>query len=236
MTTISNVAAISAGYKITTAVKSDKSIWQWGTITNVLGSGVNYKAAQLQTVKPAAIPSFTGAAKVSSGYNMLTLVKNEGSVWSMGNNSIGELGDGTRVHRTKPVSVKNLKNIKTTYNIKSESYDYTVTLKNDGTLASWGDNQKGQLGDGTKIRRTAPVAVKNLKSVVSAALSPSHALALTSDGTVWSWGSSGDGALGTGNRTDSLVPVKVKNLTDVKAIAASRSISAALKKDGNLWT
>ncbi len=167
---------------------------------------------------------------------MVTMVKNDGTAWAMGGNFIGELGNGTKSFSTNPVKISGLAGVKQTYNIKSDQYDYSIALMNDGTLRSWGDNQRGQLGDGTKTNRSTPVIVKGINNVASVALGGDCALALKSDGTVWGWGANIDGALGKGVKDSSFTPVRVNNLTDVTAIAIGGGSAAALKKDGTVWT
>jgi alpha-tubulin suppressor-like RCC1 family protein len=100
---------------------------------------------------------------------------------------------------------------------------------------AWGNNQWGQLGDGTTTDRTTPVQVSGLSDVKAVDGGGLHSLALKNDGTVWAWGSNGNGQLGDGTDTDRTTPVRVSGLSDVKAIAAGGSRSLALKNDGTVW-
>jgi alpha-tubulin suppressor-like RCC1 family protein len=119
---------------------------------------------------------------------------------------------------------------------------HSVALRADGTVATWGTNSNGQLGDGTTVQRTAPVDVPGLVDVIAVAAGQIHTLALKADGTVWSWGynGAGEGVLGAGitdpQRTS---PVQVLQssgpLTGVVAIAAGMRHSLALKSDGTVW-
>ncbi len=152
----------------------------------------------------------------------------------MGGNFIGELGNGSRTFSTKPVKIS-LTGVKKVYNIKRDLYDYSIALMNDGTLRSWGDNQRGQLGDGTKTRRSSPGAVKGINNVAALALGSDSVLALKNDGTIWGWGSNLDGTLGKSVKNESLTPVRVNNLTDVTALTMGGGSAAALKKDGTVW-
>lgn len=63
-----------------------------------------------------------------------------------------------------------------------------MALKSNGTVWSWGRNSEGQLGDGTLVQRTTPVAVYGLTNIVNVASGYYHSLAVKSDGTVWTWG------------------------------------------------
>jgi alpha-tubulin suppressor-like RCC1 family protein len=119
---------------------------------------------------------------------------------------------------------------------------HSVALRADGTVASWGTNYSGQLGDGTTVQRMAPVDVLGLVDVIAVAAGQYNTVALKSDGTVWSWGSNNGtvGELGAGiSDTYRTSPVQVIHssgpLTGVVAIAAGEQHSLALKSDGTVW-
>ena len=118
------------------------------------------------------------------------------------------------------------------------------------TVAAWGNNWFGQLGNGVPLpypddsRNTMPVEVSNIDGAELKAIAggASHSLALRDGGTVLAWGLNQDGQLGDGTNSDSSTPVQVKDpndlsgyLTDVTAIAAGSSHSLALKSDGSVW-
>jgi alpha-tubulin suppressor-like RCC1 family protein len=81
---------------------------------------------------------------------------------------------------------------------------FTVALKHDGTVWSWGVNVRGHLGDGTKNNSYIPRQV-GISNVVSIAVNVAHTLTLKDDGTVWSWGTNDYGQLGNGTTWDSEV-------------------------------
>lgn len=114
-------------------------------------------------------------------------------------------------------------------------------------MASWGDNQRGPLGDGTEINRLTPVDVLAVgalegKTVVQVARGSAHTLALCTDGTVAAWGDNSHGQLGNNTYENSLVPVAVITSTagsalsgkTVVAIAAGSGHSQALCSDGSV--
>ena len=112
--------------------------------------------------------------------------------------------------------------------------NYTVALKSDGTVSTWGYNQYGQLGDGTTTQRNTPVTVPGLTGVVSIAVGAMYTVALKSDGTVVAWGYNGNGQLGDGTTTQRNSPVTVPGLTGVVAIAVGDNHCVALKSDGTV--
>ena len=88
-----------------------------------------------------------------------------------------------------------------------------------GTVWTWGDNEYGQLGDGTPTNRSTPVQVQGTTDVVAIAAGAGHTVALRRDGTVWAWGHNEEGQLGDGTTTERLTPAQVQGTMDVVAIA-----------------
>jgi alpha-tubulin suppressor-like RCC1 family protein len=174
---------------------------------------------------------------VVAGDNHTVALKSDGTLWSWGDNSQGQLGDGTQIDRLSPVAVSGLTNVAAV----AAGALHTLAVKRDGSVWSWGNNAAGELGDGTTTRRLTPVQVSGLTDVIAVAAGSSHSLALKTDGSVWSWGSNASRQLGNGLVGGSqLVPGQVLDLTGVSQIAARLLSSAALKTDGastgGVWT
>jgi alpha-tubulin suppressor-like RCC1 family protein len=103
-------------------------------------------------------------------------------------------------------------------------------------VASWGNDDNGQLGNGTTIPRALYGDVIGLPNdMVQVSAGDSHTLALRPDGTVWAWGSNISGGLGDGSDTDRSTPVQVTGLTGVIQVAAGLRHSLALRSDGTVW-
>jgi|GEM_PF-3652731 len=113
--------------------------------------------------------------------------------------------------------------------------NHALALRDDGTVWAWGDNDYGQLGDGTQTQRTTPVQLAGLTNVTAIATRTDHSLALV-EGEVWAWGENEYGQLGaSADLSFSVKPRQVPGLTNVKAIEAGRYHSLALKADGTVW-
>ncbi|WP_174591557.1 RCC1 domain-containing protein [Methanocella conradii] len=107
-----------------------------------------------------------------------------------------------------------------------------MALKKDGTVWTWGPNDRGQCGDGTNVSTSTPVKVKGLDHVIAIS-SGASCLALKDDGTVWTWGRNDRGQCGDGTLIDRWEPVQVKGLSNVTAIYGG---AFAIKDDGTVWT
>jgi len=118
--------------------------------------------------------------------------------------------------------------------IASEKERNMVLLGN-GTVKAWGNNEFGQLGDGTTTDRHTPVLVSNLTNIASVAAGAYHSMALTNSGKVWIWGRNAYGQLGDGTLTEDHLPKQVAGLSNIISIAAGFDYSLALKNDGTVW-
>lgn len=188
---VSSTAAISAGGNHSLALQRDGSVLAWGyNASGQLGNGTRADGPI-----PVRVGSLTGVVAVSAGYAHSLALKGDGTVWAWGSNSEGQLGDGTAVTRsTVPVQVAGLSGV---IAIAGGGY-YSMALKGDGTVWTWGNNYFGELGNGTTTYSPIPVPVNGLTGVTVIAGGGYHALALKGDGTVWAWGDNSGGQLGTG--------------------------------------
>ena len=175
---------------------------------------------------------FSGTANVQVASSIHTAVlKEDGTVWVWGDNTYGQLGDGTTESSAAP---KNIPGLNGVVQIAVGRYT-TFALKSDGTVYACGYNIAYQLGDGTNTNRLVPVKINGLENITMIDATTSG-IALKSDGTVWTWGQNTYGQLGNGTTTDSSVPVQVSGLTGMTQVAKGWNHCLAVNSTGNLFS
>lgn len=214
-------------------IRGNRALATWLN-KNKIFEGVNVGSIILRCLVLLGLLSpavaFATMPMVSAGSIHSLALKSDGTVVSWGNNSVGQLGDGTNTNRASPVPVTGLNGVVAV----AAGGMHTVALKADGTLMSWGYNPNGALGDGSTTTRTSPVLVPNLTNVIKVAAGAEHSLALKSNGTVMAWGSNSYGELGDGSNTSHTSPVVVPGLSGVVDVIAGGYRSFALKSDGTV--
>ena len=231
----SDWAAVTAGRYHTVAVKTDGSLWAWGgNGEGQLGDG---------TTESKYVPTRVGEANdwvaVDSGiWDYVVALKSDGSIWAWGNNSHGQLGDGTQEDRKFPTQVGEASDWASVV----AGYQHTVALKTDGTLWAWGDNFWGGLGVGTRVgtgggRVNVPTRVGESSDWVAVAPGWGHSVGLKSNGSLWAWGANHNGQLGDGTFKHRNKPLRVGLSEDWSLIAVGGdSLTAAVRSDGTLWS
>jgi len=177
------------------------------------------------------VPLRAAANTVAGGGGHTVVVKPDGTLWTWGDNTSGQLGDGTTTARRVPGAVPTI----TDAVVVAAGFSHTLVLRSNGSVWSFGYNWYGQLGDNSTTNRADPVPVVGLANVVAIAAGQYHSVALTSDGRVWTWGSNSNGRLGDGTTTDAKQPALVTTLTSITAIGAGGSHTLAVKSDGTAW-
>jgi len=150
-----NWKQVSAGGYITTAIKTDGTLWGWGN-NDYGGLGNNTTTTAYSPIQ--TISGGTNWKLSRSSYHTVFGIKTDGTLWAWGQNNNGQLGDNTIVNKSSPVqTISGGTNWYSVECAKSTSTRHVVALKQDGTLWTWGDNSFGQLGDNTIVNKSSPV-------------------------------------------------------------------------------
>jgi hypothetical protein len=170
------------------ARQGDGSLWCWGfNGSGQLGDG-SYTDAQ----SPVHVMDDVGTLAVGQSHSCA--VKTDGSAWCWGSNAFGQLGADRHVHHhSEPQAVLRLA-AGVARVLSSPVSAHTCAIKSDGSAWCWGRNAHGQLGDGTRVDRIAPVQVSHdelgqtFDEVTDMCTSRSSTCARRSDGSLWCWG------------------------------------------------
>ena len=224
-----NWASVAAGYSHTLAVKTDGTLWAWGTN----GFGELGDGGPSNRNVPTQVGEGTNWASVAAGGSHTLAVKTDGTLWAWGLNDFGQLGLGaSRDNRNVPTQV----GAATNWAFAAAGYYHTLAVKTDGTLWAWGYNVFGQLGLGNFDEANVPTQAGEGTNWASVAAGYLHSLAVKTDGTLWAWGLNNYGQLGLGDPNDNrIVPTQVGEGTNWASVAAGTVHTLAVKTDGTLW-
>ncbi len=166
--------------------------------------------------------------KVAAGGTNSLFLKSDGSLWAMGYNAYGQLGDGTYSNTNRPKQI-----VASGVTAIAAGEAHSLFLKSDGSLWAMGANVYGQLGDGTYNNTNRPEQIV-AGGVTAIAGGSFHSLFLKSDGSLWAMGANVYGQLGDGTYNNTNRPEQIV-ASNVTAIAAGGVHSLFLKSDGSLW-
>jgi alpha-tubulin suppressor-like RCC1 family protein len=193
-----NASKISAGSNHSLVLKGDGTVWAFGyNGDGQLGNGNRTDSAiPVQVQGEGGLGFLTGVSAVACGSQHNLALKIDGTVASWGSNNYGALGDrmNSGWSSAVPVAVYGLSGITAV----AAGPNYGLALKSDRTVWAWGQNNFGQLGNGTALDSNFPVKVPSLSDIASIHAGDSFAFAVKTDGTVWAWGNGEFGQLGNG--------------------------------------
>ena len=228
-----NWKLVAGGQRHIAAIKTNGALWTWGYNSNgQLGnSGIGSTSSPVQTVAAG-----TNWKLVACGGYHTSAIKTDGTLWIWGFNTHGQLGVNDIAHRSSPVqTVAGGTNWK---QVACGRY-HTSSIKNDGTLWSWGHNGLGSLGINDIVHRSSPIQTvsggTNWKLVDSGLY---HTAAIKTNGELWAWGWNSTGNLGDNTIANKSSPVQtVAAGTNWKQVACGGGNTTAIYfyDAGNLY-
>ncbi|HUJ71471.1 MAG TPA: RCC1 repeat- and reductase domain-containing protein [Verrucomicrobiae bacterium] len=177
----------------------------------------------LQPSEALAAPTVTA---VAAGYYHTLFIESDGSLWAMGRNDHGQLGDGTTTERHLPVMVV----AGNVVAVAAGAY-HSLFLTSDGNLWAMGYNANGELGDGTANDQLRPEQITFNQGVTAIAAGDYHSLFLKTN-TLWGMGVAG--SLGNGACSDDRAPVVLQS-SNVSVIAGGNFTSFYIDINGSVW-
>ena len=213
-------------------ILGDGSVWCWGdNAFGQLGNGTKTSSA---VPTPVTLPAGRTAVAITAGSFHSCAIFDDGTAACWGANHVGQLGNGTNVESTVPVLVL-LASGRTAMAITADDI-HTCAIFDDGVATCWGDNDHGELGNGSNDDSNVPVPVLLPAGRSATAISSSdlHTSAILDDGSVVAWGTNQAGQLGTGTSTSSVnepIAVPLPAARSAVAIATGAIHGCALLDD-----
>ncbi len=243
-TFLTGVVEIGAGQNHSVALKSDGSVWCWGTGGgSQLGNNATANSSYPVQVKTGTSTFLGGIVAISVGDNHTLALDGDGYVWAWGTNSSSQIGDGTTA--AKKIAVQVLDSVGGISGVAeiAAGGSHSLFVKTNGEVWAAGLNSSSQLGDNTNTAPPSKKAIQVLQAVgvpltdvQYAAAGTSHSLAIKTNGTVVAWGLNSNGQLGINSTTTSKMAVVVSGLTDVIDLVGGGAHSMAMKSDGSIWS
>lgn len=232
ITGVSNVKSVAAGYDHTVVLTTDGKVYTWGNNSNgQLGDG---STTGRTTPAQVASTDISNIQAIDAGYKYTIALRGDGTIWMWGNNNKGQLGNNLQTDSYTPQQVAALSG--SVMASIAAGYDHALSVRNDGTVWAWGNNNNGQLGNDTTTDSLVPVQVSNLTMASDVAAGNLYSLALLKDGSVRAWGHNALGELGDGTTTNRSTPVQVINLVSTVGIVAGYDHAVARLTNGTVWT
>ncbi|HMJ11724.1 MAG TPA: hypothetical protein VK524_09950, partial [Polyangiaceae bacterium] len=169
--------------------------------------------------------------KIAGGTAFTCAITTTLGVACWGANDSGQLGRGdTSRQETNKAAIGGLSDVVQV----TAGRDHACVLLNGGAVRCWGDNNVGQLGDGSNSDRSTPVAVAGLTDAIWVAAGDQHTCAVRAGGSVVCWGEGDDGRLGNGGTANQNAPTPVANIADAAQVAAGMNSTCALRSNGRV--
>lgn len=167
--------------------------------------------------------------------NTLLVLKSDGTVWSVGQGTFGQHGDGTSgagAVKPAPAQVPGLPAIRQIAAVSGT----VLALSTTGEVWAWGQNSAGQTGVSPYVNTTVPTKIASLSNIVSVACSAFSGFALDANGDIWSWGSNASGAAGRGAVGTTHIPAKLTTVAGpFVELGVGNQFGFAIHANGTLY-
>ena len=207
---------VASGSIHSMAIGFDNELYTWGdNSSGQLGDGVVDKNTPTKVILASGIKP----KQIACGFAHSMAIGSDGELYTWGQNQFGQLGDGTYENKSTPTKITFPNGVKPTK--ISSGFSFSIAIGDDGNLYTWGDNFKGQLGDGTSsyavltpVKITLPNGVKPTQIACGAG----NSMAIGDDGELYTWGNNEGDQLGIGSSDYNAhsTPIKITLASGVK--------------------
>jgi alpha-tubulin suppressor-like RCC1 family protein len=206
----------------------DGSLWIWGGSQFQLNSMVSKRVI---TPIPFRLVPGNDWRNVAGGYGHVLALKGDGSLWAWGDNRSGAVGQPPTSNSAAPITRPTRVGTETDWVRIASGLGHNLALKKEGTLWAWGQNNAGQVGDGTISNKFAPTQITTDHDWKTIAAGAFNSFALKQDGTLWGWGVD---PISGGSKND-LTPTQIGADTNWQSLSSGDFCLLALKSDGTVW-
>ncbi len=201
--------SLNAGDEHSCAIREDHSAWCWGS--NVNGQlGIGSAGRRTSRDIPVRAGSASDWTVLRAGYEATCGIRSGGTAWCWGDNSSGQVGDGTTTLRRIPTPV----GTRSDWAAVEPGGSHTCGVRTAGTAWCWGSNDHGQIGNGSLSSSATPTRVGSATTWVSVSaggnIYQNHTCGTRSTGVAWCWGDNVNGQVGDGTNKDRLAPVRLQ--------------------------
>ncbi len=225
-TSVDSLKTYSGGAYHAAAIKSDGSLWAWGS--NSAGQIGLGESMLYQNIHNPTMVFENGISQVSCGGFHTMAITDSGDLYAWGQNTYGQVGLGEMSN-----SVVSPIFIMSDVAAISSGFQHSLAIKTDGTLWAWGRNDYGQLGTGEWFTLNTPTQI--MDDVVAVTTGTYQSAAIKSDGTLWTWGWNSYGQLATCDTTTINTPVQVMSEHDIASISMGNDHTAIVTRSGDLY-
>lgn len=242
------IISISLGSRHSSALSSKGRIFTWGeNLFGQVGDGtIDDRDTPIDITSQFDLNDGETIVSVSLGHNHSSVLTSDGRVFTWGYNYSGQLGDGATSKKTTPVDITDAfeLNLNETIVYVSMNVHRSSAITSQGRVFTWGNNEFGQLGDGTRINRHVPIDITSQFTLNEGEIivSISYASALSSENRVFTWGRNNSGQIGDGTMIDSSTPKDITNQFNLNegevivSVASISGVSSATTSDGRIFT
>ena len=238
------------------ALDDNGKVYTWGSnVGGQLGNGTENDSSVPICISDTENSVLKGKniKNISVNGNTVCALDDNGKVYIWGENNYGQLGNGTTTNSSVPICISDTENsVLKGKNIKNISANgYTVcAIDDNGKVYTWGENERGQLGNGTKNDSSVPICISDTensvlkgKNIKNISVNGNTVCALDDNGKVYIWGENNYGQLGNGTTTNSSVPICISDTENsvlkgknIKNISANGYTVCAIDDNGKVYT